>query len=608
MRSLNKGWIGVTLVILFGISLFFFRGSSRYSNLFNSDNFVANVSGTQISTTQFLRSLEMNIGQFAQMIGEELSGDQIRAFQIHQLVLQNLVNNAIFENEFDSIDYILDDVIIAEKTKKRFPNLYVNNKINDDALNSFLRQQRLKIEDLVNIINYETRADVFDDLLFKKNYPSGFNEKINMHNNQIRNISLLKVPYEKIILPDKTSTSSVTKNDPELINYYEKNSSNYKSEEKRDISYLVLDKKNYKSSFVPNQNEILNYFEDNKKIYSIPEKRSFNQFNFKSKEEADKFKLNIQNLSDSEIIQYASNNNIIFNDFEDVDSNQVLDELSDVIFSLNNNQVSDVVSTTLAHHVIILNTISPPREPLIEEVSEKIKNTLTNVNLDNYFNDLKLKINQQILDGFSIEELASENKLKIERIDAINQASNNDDVLITSIIGSAFSQNKDFVSDIYDLNNDKSYILNVDEIYPSKVENIDTVFEVLVSDFIKSKKLSFAKEKYEITKSSQNLEKINDIFNLNIEQIDIKLKSTELPNKLIKNIFEAKLNEATFSSDNDNVYFAVIDSIQIPSEVEFSEPINLLSELKNAFGNEIIKTKNISFNDELINGLLSQYK
>ena len=35
---------------------------------------------------------------------------------------------------------------VAKKTKKRFPNLYLNNKINDDALNSFLKQQRLKIE------------------------------------------------------------------------------------------------------------------------------------------------------------------------------------------------------------------------------------------------------------------------------------------------------------------------------------------------------------------------------------------------------------------------------------------------------------------------------
>ena len=39
-----------------------------------------------------------------------------------------------------------------------------------------------------------------------------------------------------------------------------------------------------------------------------------------------------------------------------------------------------------------------------------------------------------------------------------------------------------------------------------------------------------------------------------------------------------------------------------------SNEINLLAEFKNAFGNQIIKNKDISFNDELINGLLSQYK
>ena len=53
--------------------------------IFNSDNFVANVSGTYLYNIS--GSLKMNIGQFAQMIGENNS-DQIKAFQIHQLVLQ----------------------------------------------------------------------------------------------------------------------------------------------------------------------------------------------------------------------------------------------------------------------------------------------------------------------------------------------------------------------------------------------------------------------------------------------------------------------------------------------------------------------------------------
>ena len=45
-RSLGKSKIAFVLAILFGISLFFFKGGSRYSNLFNSDTVVATISGT----------------------------------------------------------------------------------------------------------------------------------------------------------------------------------------------------------------------------------------------------------------------------------------------------------------------------------------------------------------------------------------------------------------------------------------------------------------------------------------------------------------------------------------------------------------------------------
>ena len=61
--------------------------------------------------------------------------------------------------------------------------------------------------------------------------------------------------------------------------------------------------------------------------------------------------------------------------------------------------------------------------------------------------------------------------------------------------------------------------------------------------------------------------------------------------------------------DSENaIYFANIKSIKMPEEGENTSNINLIDDLKTAFGSEIIKTKEISFNDELINGLLSQYK
>ena len=76
-RTLSKSKIGFILAILFGISLLFFKSGSRYSNLFNSDAVVATVSGTPITNTKFIRTMEMNINNFKQILGKELDGESV---------------------------------------------------------------------------------------------------------------------------------------------------------------------------------------------------------------------------------------------------------------------------------------------------------------------------------------------------------------------------------------------------------------------------------------------------------------------------------------------------------------------------------------------------
>ena len=112
---------------------------------------------------------------------------------------------------------------------------------------------------------------------------------------------------------------------------------------------------------------------------------------------------------------------------------------------------------------------------------------------------------------------------------------------------------------------------------------------------------------FELNKDNK-FEKIKSKFDQNIENLSVQSNSTNLPNLLINKIFETDLNKITFFSNDENIYFVETNKISIPKNIEKYKDINLISELKNAFGNEIIKTKTISINDELINGLLSQYK
>ncbi len=607
MRAFRKSWIGIGLAILFAASLFFFRGSTRYSNLFNSDNFVADISGTPISTTKFLRSMDMNINQFSQMIGDKLTGDQIRSFQVHQIALQNLVNSAIFENEFDKINFILDDTTIAKETKKNFPSLYKNNKIDDDILNNFLRQQGLKIEDLVDLINFETRSAVFDQLFFLKNYPAELQINFNKYDNQSREIELLEISYDKIKLENYNS-DKITKDNEELLDYFNNNSNKYMTNEKRDISYILINKNDFRENFSPSDNDIKNYYNNNKNLFINPEERSFKQFNFKSKKEADEFKLNVSGKSNQDIIKYAKENNIIFNEFKNVDRSKVLEQLANAIFELKKGNMSNVIQTTLAYHIIILDEIYLEKELSFNEVKNEIKNNLINFELDNFYIELKLGIDQQIVNGYSINEIAEQNNLKlIKKKKIINNDMEENSADLSDLIAFAFTQNKDFVSDLVDINNDTSFIVNIDDIYPSKIENIDNIFEDVLNDFIFTKKTEQAENIFENNK--EIFTDISKFYGVSSENLNLKLKdNNKLPISFKRKIFETDINKVTFGSDENAIYFANIKSIKMPEEGENTSNINLIGDLKTAFGSEIIKTKEISFNDELINGLLSQYK
>ena len=610
-RSLGKSKIAFVLAILFGISIFFFRGSGRYSNLFNSDNIVASVSGTPISTTKFLRVLDMNISQYSQMFGRQMTSEEIQAFQIHSMALGILINNAVFENEFDSQNFIIDETVVASETKKRFPNIYnKNNKLDEVALNSFLKQQRLKIEDLVKIINYETRSNVFDELFLEVKYPNKFQKIINKHNNHSRNINLIKFNINEYKLSN-IENLDISINNQKIVDYFNKNINSYMDPEKRDVSYILIDKNDYLDQYTPSNSKIENYYNNNKKLFLEPEKRDFLQFNFKSFEEASTFKNKTISFNSENIIKFAEENNITFNKFTNVANDEVLEELSDVIFSLKENNISSVVETALAKHVIIVSKIYPEIQNTIAQSKDKIIETLLEVELNNYILELKNNISQQILDGISLNEIANINSLTIKSLRGAERGFDTikDDFVINEIVTKAFSSNKDFVSDIEDINDNQSIIINVDNIIYEKPYELNQVFERVSDDWIKSLKIKEI-ESY-IDDSISNSKLIKDLsiyFKVETSNIDLKFNSDDFPSTFKNKVFDNDIDKIYFSVSNDEIYVAKTNKVTFPSDGEINnQDLELNSELRSFFGAEIVKNKNISKNDNLIQALISQY-
>ena len=612
-RSLGKSKIAIVLALLFGISLFFFKGGSRYSNLFNSDTVVATVSGTPISTSKFNRTMQMNINKFNQMLGKPITGDEIRSFQIHSLSLGALINDAVFENEYDSIKLIIDESVVAQKTKERIPQLYdKNNKLNETYLNTFLKQQQLKIEDIVQIINFETRDEFVNNALFNINYPQYFSSKIDNYNNHSRKISYIEFLLEEVNIENDIQKYALNMKE-ELEKYYENNINQYMSKENRNVEYIIFNKKKYANNFVPTNFEIKEYFNANKELYYQNEKRSFIQFNFKTLEEAKNFKSKIQNfINPSDILKFAEENNIRFNEFENLIADEMLEEISKPLFELNQNQQSKIIETSIAKHIIILQSIEPERQLKFDEVKENIKNTITAIELNNYFTDIKNQASEKILNGKSLSEIANDFNLTISLINNItqdyDQYDQSEEIIISSLIPAAFGSNKDFVSDVIDINNDYAYIFNVKEITPSTPLDITSIQEILLNDWKKSKKIEKINSDVKINKDNNNFfSQLLSTYQLQPKELIINNNFNELPRSFIVEVLEGEKGQNIQYIDNNLVHIAKIIDITIPDEKNDNISISMADDLRGSFGGELYKNKNMSTNDSLINAIIQQY-
>ena len=611
MRSLRKSWIGIVLIILFGLSLFFWKQSTVVSNIFNSDNVVAKVGNTKISTTRFNRGLQLNINSFNNILKKELSSEEIINYQIHQLALGAIINETVFENEFNNLGLKLDEKIIAKKTKELIPNLYSdNNELNEDYLNNFLSQQKLKIEDIIQILHYEARNDYYNSAFLNINIPKSSLNKINTFNAHTRNIDYLKIPLQKIDLSKKVKENENNMNEV-LSNFYKDNISDYMSKEKRELQLLRLQLNDFVDNFKPTKNEILKYYNNNKELYFENEKRSYLQFNFKEQNDAKNFRDNIENISSYEgIIKYVNENSIEFNNFENIEKDEILEIIADPLFKLKINEKTSVFKSPLAYHVLFLKKIKNKKQLSFDDVEESINKEISYIDAKNFFIDLENQISQDILDGLNLKEISEKNNLNLLFIDDLtndfNKYDQKDNKFFVNLFENAFNSSLNFTNDIVKLDEDEFYTFELKKIIESEPINFAEIKEDVLKNWKIFKKLEFIDEK--ITSNKNNTDFIKTLeneYNEKIQPLEISFKSKNIPNDLNKYIFISAINDINYIVEDNLIHISKLKKVNMNNSNIINDQQDSLSEdIRNSVYNELLKKTKISTNDNLINAIL----
>ena len=189
-----------------------------------------------------------------------------------------------------------------------------------------------------------------------------------------------------------------------------------------------------------------------------------------------------------------------------------------------------------------------------------------------------------------------------------NNYDKSEELFFENLIPKSFSANKDFVSDIIQLNENISYIFNVTNIVLATPLKFDTIENIILKDWKIHKKIEKIKLEVDDNKNNNSfLSNLSSKQDLNIKQISITQNSNELPRNFINHIFQSEVGQNIENINENKFYIGRINDIIIPNKKIDSEIYLITNDLRASFGEELKKYKKISINDNLINAIINQY-
>ena len=607
LNYIRNSTIGLILAFVFMLSLFFFKSGGNFSGVAGvGANDVAVVEDIKISNLQFLRTYDLSKKQFNQLLGKELNNKQAKSLGIDKQALSILINEAMFLNEFIQKDLIVDETIIAKKTKNYIPSIYDQNKINEKKLNIFLSNQNLNLKELLKIINSQSLKEIYEDSIIKNtSYPNYASIILTKYENHLRDIEYIKLPIENL-------NFIISENEELIKEYYNNNINSYFKPEIRDIEYISINSKNYNNTWNISSNEILNYYENNKNEFINKEKRKFIQFNFDNQNDAKEF-LNISNNTKdiNKIISLAEREEIKYIEQGFKYKNEILSNIANKLFNLKKGNTSEIINSPIAYHIVFLQDISPEIIVSFEDSKLKIENKLKEIKSNDYVQNLIEKIDEDIFNNINLLEISNKHNLNILKLSNVVKNKTTENLTLKDkIILEAFRLDQNITSDIFEgIENSEYFILNVSKILKKTPKNYEEAKnDVLLqwkNDQIKEKIKDFIVK----IKLDNDLDLLSKKYNSDLLKVKIDKSNREFPSSFYNNIFNSKINELVFFNDNNYIYIGKVSSIIIKDENEIINSNNynenIYNELRNSILSEISKKYSIKINENLLNSLVS---
>jgi len=421
----------VQVIMALAILPFLFWGVESYRDK-GDDGFVAIVAGDKVSRREYEQALRDHHERMRAMLGANFDSSMLDNFEVKNSVLERLVQQRLLQSEAEKNGFVvLDSQLI--KTLREVQAFQKDGKFSKQQYEELLRAQGLTPAIFESRVRKELMLQQLMDGYSEHAFaPSAVAKKVSYLSEVQREINRSVIKAEQFV-------SEMQPSETEIQAYYDKNQEKFRLLERARVEYVVLSLANVAKKEIISDEAIEAYFAEHQNDFSQPEERKASHILIsvaadaseetkgaareKAQKASDRVKQNPEQFA--EIAKETSDDPGSASRGGDLGffgRGVMVKSFEDKIFSMQLNEISDIVETDFGFHIIQLTDIKSEKKPDLKEVREQIEQQLKTQAASKIFGEFSEDFSNMVYEqNENLQSVADKFGLTIEKSDWISK-------------------------------------------------------------------------------------------------------------------------------------------------------------------------------------------
>ncbi|AIF81822.1 parvulin-like peptidyl-prolyl isomerase [endosymbiont of Acanthamoeba sp. UWC8] len=521
----------------------------------SNEPYVFKVGNQEFTQSMWKETVSKQIQHLSQTYGQQLTEEDLKGSEFFKNLLEQLTNKAVLSQEAKRLGILVSDEMVKYDIASHPSFQDGTGKFNKEIFDNTLRSMGITEDKFINTLKEDVAVNNLVQPFMSFNLPSPqFIEQVNLIANSEREIELYEIDGNKITLSKQPS-------EEELQEIFDKNQNEFSTPETREVSYFTFNIKNVEQKVELSDQELEAQYKSKIFLFTQPEKRTISQLIFKDMDTALEAKKRVEGgeklaavgKSLKAINQETSIGTLTREGFDK--------EIGDAIFTTSEGKISMPIQSPMGIHLFEINKIIPQKVLTFEEAKPTLRTQLIEEKLFERLSTLAQRIDNEIVNNKTIEEIAKERNYKLIRTKIAEQPNTkfsknleNSPAFRTT----AFSTDLNTTSMVTPYDDNIFFVLKTEKINNKQFKSKEEVKDKLMKFWANEQKDMLLEE------SSKNLAELlknnkpvpNDIQKLvTLKKLKLNRDNTEsLPNELVDQIYRTQLKQATAAYRLDNKY------------------------------------------------------